>query len=510
MDTSRRRLVRGTPDPLGYQRVETAPGENPLVREDLAVADASRDPERLVAFAHLSDLHVMDPQSPTRVEFLERYADPDSPYREMIPLVGTYRPQEIFTPHVVEAMVQAVNELDVEFAISTGDATDACQANELDAYLTLLDGGEVCPDSGDPSRWEGVHSSASETYDVRYWHPDGPPAGFPDDLPRTVYGFPVAPGTLRAAAASFEASGLDVPWFAVHGNHDNMLQGCVPPWPELAEVTVGPRKLVGMPEGNEVELVDGFDKADRPVVARLVDAPSVEVAADPSRRHVTRAEWVGAHVACHGHGFRQDHVDSGTAYYAFDMGPLRGLVLDTVNPHGYWQGSFDVTQFEWLEAQLRAEPGTLFVLFSHHPLRTLINDTGPERRILAEEVADLLSKHSNVILWVNGHTHENMVTAHETFWEVTTASHIDWPQQARRIEILDNRNGTLSIVTTIVDHVGPPAWDGGSSPVSLAGLSRELSANYWQNRDDTRREFKGAGTVADRNVELLINNPLAT
>ncbi|WP_328444149.1 TIGR03767 family metallophosphoesterase [Amycolatopsis sp. NBC_00438] len=503
MDTTRRRIVRAEAGELGYRRLAEAPGEPHAVREDLAPASPSRAGTPLARFAHLSDLHVMDAQSPTRVEYLERHADPDSPLRPYLPLIGTYRPQDVFTTHVVEAMVRAVNESDVDFAVSTGDATDACQANELRAYLGTLDGGPVDPDSGKRGHWEGVHASDPATYDVRYWHPDGTPEGCEDDHARARYGFPEAPGALDAAARPFEATGLRVPWYAVYGNHDNMLQGVVPPWPELADVTVGGDKLTALPEGDVVELLHGFDQAERDVVARLLDGATVPVTPDPERRHVSRAEWIGAHVDCHGHGYVRANAESDTAYYAFDHGVLRCLVLDTVNPHGFWQGSLDVPQFEWLRAELAASADRLVVLFSHHPLDTLVNDHGPDRRVLADELAALLHASPNVVLWVNGHTHENKVTPQATFWEVTTASHIDWPQQARLVEVRDNADGTLSIVVTIVDHSGP-VTGGGDDPIGLAGLSRELSANYWQHRDGPER---GAGTAADRNVELLLRDP---
>src|SRR6266536_3961382 len=121
MDTAREKIVRAEANALGYQPLVAVAGEPHQVREDLALSRESAG-QVLVRFAHLSDLHVMDAQSPSRVEYLERHADPDSPYREYFPLVGTYRPHEMFTPHVVEAMVRAVNGLGAEFAVSTGDA----------------------------------------------------------------------------------------------------------------------------------------------------------------------------------------------------------------------------------------------------------------------------------------------------------------------------------------------------------------------------------------------------
>ncbi len=79
------------------------------------------------------------------------------------------------------------------------------------------------PDSGDLQQYEGVAGPAVE--DERYWHPDGGPA----DLPRTRYGFPDAPGVLTRPAVRSGPPGLGLPWYAVHGNHDNMMQGTVGP-----------------------------------------------------------------------------------------------------------------------------------------------------------------------------------------------------------------------------------------------------------------------------------------
>ena len=198
-----------------------------------------------------------------------------------------------------------------------------------------------------------------------------------------------------------------------------------------------------------------------------------------------------------------------------------------MNPFGGSEGSIDQAQLAWLTAKLKAgsrhyldESGhvvrggkhdRLFVLFSHHTIDSMDNDTGPDR-VLGPQVRELLLRFPNVVLWVNGHTHRNQVIAHKRkksakapggFWEVNTASHIDWPQQARLIEIADNQDGTLSIFTTMLDHVGPatPSTDL-TDPTELAGLSRLLSANDWQERDSARRGERKA-----RNVELVLPAP---
>ena len=53
-----------------------------------------------------------------------------------------------------------------------------------------------------------------------------------------------------------------------------------------------------------------------------------------------------------GHGFTAENKAKGTAYYTFDKGLFRGIVLDTVNPNGYAEGSLGTTQMNWLKTTL--------------------------------------------------------------------------------------------------------------------------------------------------------------
>jgi metallophosphoesterase (TIGR03767 family) len=273
-------------------------------------------------------------------------------------------------------------------------------------------------------------------------------------------------------------------------------------------------------------------QGDGAVATVLGLLPSRVVTPDPKRRLVTRKEVVAEHFATAGaplgHGFTADNRTTGTAYYVRDLStaaggatkPLRMIVLDTVNENGEADGSLDQAQFAWLKATLAAAPHRPTMIVSHHTGDTMGNPlvgTGGDvqPRVLGPDVIALLLAQPQVLLWVNGHTHLNAVTPRGAtgraggFWEVTTASHIDWPQQVRTIEVADNRDGTLSVFGTIVDSAAAAVWNGSlSSPLALAALSRELSANDPQEADRPTAGVDGLrGAVRDRNVELLLPVP---
>ncbi|MBW3613849.1 MAG: TIGR03767 family metallophosphoesterase, partial [Actinobacteria bacterium] len=523
----------------GYRRFIEAPGWPTRVRTLGPEAMPGRHDRRvpLAAIVHLTDIHIIDTESPSRVEFLDRYSDPPLPDR----FKAAFRPQETLTAQVAESMVRRVNSLaggpitgrPFDCAVSTGDNGDNRQENELAWFITLLDGGRVAASSGGP-RYEGVQDQEPTTYDRHYWHPDDLRSD--GDFYKQFHGFPSHPGLLAAAAEPFTASGLQIPWYTTYGNHDGLAQGTASPNPAFEAISTGPIKVVDLPAGmSPVAFLGGLQSGNPSVLAALAEAPARVVTPDARRRYLSPQEWAQLHLASParpgpvGHGLPATAATSGLLHYTFDVAPaVVGISLDTVDRGGLEQGSLDPAQFAWLEDRLEEHSsryfdsaGTLIrtsatdrliVVFSHHNLETMNNETPdpttPGRRVLGPAVKALLQRFPNVIAWVNGHSHRNQVLPHPHprsggFWEIMTAAHVDYPSQARLVEIVDNRDGTLSLFGTLIDHLAPAvAATGATGLLDLASLSRELSANDYQ-----RDHVKALGTEDDLNVELLVAAP---
>jgi len=495
-----RRLVAGEVLRSGtrsaYRAVRAAAGESHQFRYELtdpSVAEHFQAGRVLACIAHLTDLHVTDVQSPARFEFINReYLDPR--FRELLPM---HRPQEALNEHAIAAMVRTLNGIAaapvtgsaIDLAIMSGDAVDNAQSNELAVFSALLDGGHVRADSGG-DRYEGVQSPGWP--DDFFWKPDGGMKG--EDLMRREYGFPHMPGLLDRALRPFKSPGLRMPWLGCHGNHEEVSQGVGLVTPALAAAMVGFHKPIALPGDLDRDaVVEMFVRRPEAFMA----GPDLPVTPDADRRPFTRGEFDAA--------IRQD----GTGYYVHDTPGARFVVLDTVCTAGGADGCIDEDQVRWLERRLNEERDRPVVIASHHTLDTLGNKrrAGGSRYIDADELLEVVHGAGNVVLWLNGHIHANAIRPRvdprgngSGFWEVTTCSVVDWPCQARLVEVFEAGDDLLAIACTMVDHDGSADPAGADEPTELAGLHRELAGNVPIAGFDFGRD----GGPLDRNVILPI------
>jgi len=539
-------IVRGEAARRGtdgsYYRLASVEGVPRSRRLDLAPDSVPGSGRRrsLLHFAHLADIHTADVQSPGRFEFMQRFHPGPEPMHLVLPAC---RPQEALTVHAVEATIRTVNRIGdssetgvpLQLVLCTGDNIDNQQLNELRMFMALAWGGPVTPGSGGQS-YEGVQALAWN--DPNYWQPDRPPAAGQLDCYKTRWGFPEYPGLLEEAVRPFRAQGIRVPWLSCYGNHDALVLGAAIAGPAYERIVSGPWKTAhAPPEFDPVEHLPAFISHPE----RFLTGPSRPITPDRARRTISRREFVGAHLEARGepagHGFIRENLERGTAYYVYDAFPqVRIVILDTTNPGGHYQGSVGAFQMAWLEERLAevhsryytagdttvqtGNDDCLVVVCSHHNLPSLAlppeyltageGEDADLPRSLGPDVESLLHRFPNVILWINGHIHRNRVRPRPRprgrsagFWEVTTSSLIDWPCQARRIEIVSNCDGTLSLFCTMVDHDTPldprSAWD----MERLASLHRELAAN------DPHAGYHGSfrGGPGDRTVELVLPAP---
>ena len=517
--TTERVLAPAEPGPLGWRELTAAPGEA-LIGDRPDAAGRT-----LAAFVHLSDLHLCDAESPARQEYLDHHGDPGAPYAERLGRIGTYRPQEILTVQVATAALRAVHRLDrapvtgapLDAVLVTGDLTDNAQRNELRWYTELFAGRPVAPRSGDPARssWVGARDTAWRPY---YWHPDGTDRV---DLPTARYGFPQVPGLVEAARLDVASPGAGLPWLSVHGNHDALLQGTVAPDDALRRLATGDERVVDLAAGQTpLVVLEGAAPLGPARYTHDDTSPRERIVADPERALVDPGDADDAHAragsAEHGSARVAGHGNA----WVCDVGQVRVVAIDTVNPHGGWQGSLDEAQLAWLGDRLDEAAGRYVVVTSHHPSWTLTNAYAPPgapRRILADDVLAVLLRHPGVVAWVAGHVHAHSHVWHQAsdrdggLWEVTTSSLIDWPQQLRVLELVREPGGTLAFASTVVDHAGGPGWDAGrlDDPDNLAALSRALAVNDYRARAHPMLHAVTVGRPADRNAVWRMPDPHA-
>jgi hypothetical protein len=394
-----------------------------------------------------------------------------------------------------------------------------------------------------------------------YYDPDEP---FGDQ-----YGtFPKWPGLMDRAQQPFTPVGLrrgtaPVPTYVSNGNHDQLVQGNEDAVRAFEDIATGCFKVAQststLPIGTQPDPNQLF-------------SPGIGFAVRPDERRqfidrvqLKRVYSEGGQADRHGFAFVDptELAASGysASYWAHDLKPgIRFISLDTVSEGGVVQesadGNIDDPQFRWLQRELdRAQAaGKLVIVFGHHPIRSLTADPPDEAASpcaghydasgnysapdehghdpnpgcdldprssspihQGDDLRSLLSAHHNVIAYVAGHTHENKVLACGSedgcdgggnWWEINTSAIADWPEQSRLIQVMDNRDGTLSIFGTLTNTaapVGVPATGtsaSGFSDTQMASISRAVTMNDPQVGDGTAE-----GAASDQNVELLVDDP---
>jgi hypothetical protein len=97
-----------------------------------------------------------------------------------------------------------------------------------------------------------------------------------------------------------------------------------------------------------------------------------------------------------------------------------------------------------------------------------------------------------------------------SYWEVNTTSPVAYPMQSRLLEVVDNRDGTISLFSTVYDLAAPVDLRDAEDPTAgddvneeqLAAVARSIAAQ------DPQHDPEAAGLAAsDRNAELLLSAP---
>jgi len=544
--------IAGVDPAAAYSKLRFGPGWKRVVRGTLGAAPGKGRHRRrtsLLYFAQMSDFQLADEESPTRVEALD-YAS--------TPFTAAWRPQEAMGPQSIDEGIRQINRfLDspirnrrnrhakMNLLVTTGDSADNQQANEVAWTVKLLEGGRLDPNSGvetagcgpagEAAKYTGVQDYDDTAESGQFWDPERPSG--------TFAAWPRWPGLMDRAQRAFDTPGLKMPSYVAFGNHDGLVQGNA--WANAAFQAIATSCVKPLTSGG----LGG---------SLLLTAPdrSFVVPPDPGRAFVDRKEYMALHRTggqpdAHGFGLvdpAETAASGGQAsYYAFS--PHKGVRMISINTVAEGEtvgseGNLDDPQFQWLTRTIAAaeKASELVIVFGHHPIRSLTQNStdedvppcdanrtagpgcdGDPRSStplhFGADIQKLFLDHPHVIAYVAGHTHEHKITPFKResgkpggFWGIETASHVDWPINSRLLELMDNRDGTLSFFGTVIDHGGrldTPAQGADAKSFTeeqLAAIARELSYNDPQI-GGKGTAAGGTGKPEDRNVELLLPDP---
>ncbi len=545
------------------------PGESHELRDQLAIDavdwDATALPEEAESayFAFVfGDPQFVDQDSPT---LLPRNNDADLP---------AYRPWAEYTPALGDGLMRAMRafheERTIDYVFVVGDAIENAQNNELEWFISLMNGGMISSDSG--ARNDVIEGPGNDAYD-----------------PIMAAGVPAG-----------------VPWLNVVGNHDILVNGNFPTG-LIREVNEDPDALAALspllavqnlvlPGLGDADLhrgflppaeriaftldIENFEVTDLPYRKRLFnDIEEITIPSDADRRQISICDYIEMHAdaagAPLGHGFDAGAVDrcraivaeNGAApaggWYTSDLandlrvialsfGPVEGGAegilsrppADCLTIGGdSCMGNVEYDQIAFLEAELQraSDDGVGVILLSHQSSGDLVTEPAlaafrsfiasdetlvdiwdrwipePNEPMSGEEFRSMIAESGVVVAHLAGHNHINQVraicadgsaldegtercsagAAGETgYWEITTSGIIDFPHQARFLEIAKVSDTMGAIILTMQD-------------VRMAEGSLLENARFISRAWIAAREGGdgGLGASADRNVVLPFQLP---
>lgn len=440
---------------------------------------------KLLNFFAMTDIHLTDKEAPNQFIDLQR-SNPDNSGQNS----SIYSGVMLYTPQTFDAAIQTANALHrkepFDFFISLGDVCNSSMYNELRWYIDIIDGKVITPSSGN-------HRGAESTDYQKPFQAAG--------LDKTI------------------------PFYQALGNHDHFLIGSFPVYENGLDgsyisdtVWSAPNELLtpniatfpGLFNSSRLKnqsyqhyyqgVIDGTSPYGSIMYSGAVQNYSTppKVAADPNRRSLHRTEWIqeffNTTTSPKGHGFNLVASNkniglvpaaerAGFACYSFvpkSTVPLKVIVLDntqreddgSLDIHGH--GFLDATRWAWLQAELDdgQAANQLMIIACHIPI--CVSNIGTEMEwwlgdanakianaCTITELVTKLQNTTNLLMWISGHRHFNVVKAfvspdrvnapEKGFWQVESSSLRDFPQQFRTFEIFINSDYSVSIETVNVD-----------------------------------------------------------
>jgi hypothetical protein len=414
-------------------------------------------------------------------------------------------------------------------------------------------------------RYTGVqdYDDYDETQTPLYYDPDDPRGSWATD------GWPAYTGLMdRAQQLTITPVGLAVPSYVTNGNHDTLVQGNEDATASFEDIATSCEKVLASTVQPGPGVLDPSVLLAPP--AATTHVPPDPLRRYVSKPQVKAVFGENGEDNGHGLDFvdpaEEAASNDSASYYAWDPPEAPGfrfISIDTNSEGGQTaegvgcgsaNGNIDDPQFQWLKGELDAasQADKLIVIWGHHPVRSLCAEIADEQASACtvqkawgdnpehdvnpgcdldprpstplhlgrdpvagdprESFVELLDKYPHVVSYISGHTHENNIepftrTDGSVWWGIESSATADWPVQHRLIEVMDNKDGTLSIFGTVLDHAAAatapaPGNASGFTNEQLATIGRVFAYNDPQQGAGT-----GEGALEDRNVELLLRDP---